>query len=169
MEQKNIKLIHIDWDGPYKLSEILSLTDEVSDYGVYQIYGSHNVYGSNVLLYIGKADRQTIGKRLSQELWWWSTSDPINLQIYCGRLAGEFTPTDNQWSEEIDLAEKLLINVHKPAYNTQNLIPILDESLRNIHILNWGYYRDLLAEISGLRWTSALDTMEYNVYKYLQK
>lgn len=166
MEHKNMKLIHIDWDGPYKLSELNTITDEETDYGIYQIYGSHNIYGNNVLLYIGKADRQTIGKRISQENWWWNTSDPNNLQIYCGRIAGEATPTENQWSEEIDLAEKLLINVHKPAYNTQNLISIPDEKLQNIHILNWGYYRDLLAEVSGLRWTSTLDNMDYDVYRY---
>lgn len=94
------------------------------------------------------------------------TSDPNNLQIYCGRLAGEVTPTETQWSKEIDLAEKLLINVHKPAYNTQNLITIPDERLQNIHILNWGYYRDLLPEVSGLRWTSTLDNMDYDIYRY---
>lgn len=166
MEHKKIKLIHIDWDGPYKLSELSKITDSETDYGVYQIYGNHNVYGNNTLLYIGKADRQTIGKRISQENWWWSTSDPNNLQIYCGRLAGENTPTEDQWSEEIDLAEQLLINVHKPAYNTQNLISIPDEKLQNIHILNWGYYRDHLAEVSGLRWTSTLDNMDYDIFRY---
>ncbi|MGF7014621.1 hypothetical protein HNR27_001981 [Ornithinibacillus bavariensis] len=59
-----------------------------------------------------------------------------------------------------------MINVHKPAYNTQNLITIPDERLQNIHILNWGYYRDLLPEVSGLRWTSTLDNMDYDIYRY---
>lgn len=27
MEHKKIKLIHIDWDGPYKLSELSRITD----------------------------------------------------------------------------------------------------------------------------------------------
>lgn len=166
MEHRNMKLIHIDWDGPIKLSELSKITDSEFDYGIYQIYGSHNVYGSNTLLYIGKADRQTIGKRISQEHWWWNTSDPNNLLVYIGRLAGETTPDEYQWSDEIDLAEKILINVHKPAYNTQNLITIPDEKLQNIHILNWGYYRDLLPEVSGLRWTSTLDNMDYDVYRY---
>ncbi len=161
-----MKLIHIDWDGPFKLSEITNITDIEIDYGVYQIYGSHIVYGGDTLLYIGKADRQTIGKRISQEHWWWDTNDPNNLQIYIGRLAGETTPSDNQWSEEIDLVEKLLINVHKPSYNTQNLITIPDQRLQNIHILNWGYYRDLLAEVSGLRWSTTLDNMDYDIYRY---
>ncbi|WP_209124457.1 hypothetical protein [Alkalihalobacillus sp. BA299] len=161
---KNMELIHIDWEGHFHLDELHILTDEEKDYGFYSIYGKHPVYGSNVLLYIGKADLQTIGKRVSQENWW-DTNDSNNLQIYIGRLAGEFTPSEEKWSKEIDLAEKLLIYVHKPAYNSKNLTSIPEQDLKNIHILNWGCYRDLLPEISGLRWTSALDHMEYEVYK----
>lgn len=69
------------------------------------------------LLYIGKADRQTLGKRISQEHLWWNTSDPNNSHVYIGRLAGETTPDEYQWSDEIVLAEKLLIKAHKPADN----------------------------------------------------
>lgn len=86
--------------------------------------------------------------------------------MYIGRLAGETTPDEYQWTDEINLVEKLLINGHKPAYNTQNLISIPDERLENLHILNWGYYRDLLAEVSGLKWTSTLEDMVYDVYRY---
>lgn len=58
MEHRDIKLIHIDWDGPFKLTEIDTITDDETDYGIYQIYGSHSVYSGNILLYIGKADKQ---------------------------------------------------------------------------------------------------------------
>ena len=60
----NGEIIHIDWDGPYRIEEINELNDEKKDYGIYQIYGTHPVYGSNVLLYIGKADQQTFGARI---------------------------------------------------------------------------------------------------------
>ncbi|MGF7014622.1 hypothetical protein [Ornithinibacillus bavariensis] len=82
MQYKNMRLIHIDWDGPFILAELNTITDNEIDYGIYQVYGSHNVYGSNTLLYIGKADRQTIGKRISQEQWWWNykrSKQPTNL------------------------------------------------------------------------------------------
>ena len=137
METYNCTLIQIDWTGPYLLRDIGELTDVQKDYGIYQIYGKHPVYGSNVLLYIGKADIQTIGKRISQENWW-DTNDSTVLTIYAGRLAGEGVPNENQWSNEIDLAEKLLIYVHKPAYNSKNLNNIPDKELQNVHILNWG-------------------------------
>jgi hypothetical protein len=163
VENHNSKLIQIAWDGPYYLKDLNDLKDEQKDYGIYQIYGKHPVYGSNVLLYIGKADYQTIGKRISQENWW-DTNDSMVLTIYVGRLSGERVPNEAQWSKEIDLAEKLLIYVHKPAYNSKNLNNIPDKELQDIHILNWGSYRDLLPELSGLRWTTKLDSLNYEVY-----
>jgi hypothetical protein len=30
----------------------------------------------------------------------------------------------------------------------------LATELRDVHVLNWGYHRDLLPEVSGLRWAS---------------
>ncbi|MBS4220082.1 GIY-YIG nuclease family protein [Bacillus sp. FJAT-49711] len=164
MEIRTIKLIQIDWQGPFSLDELNQLNDIYHDYGIYQIYGKHTVYGKDVLLYIGKADQQTIGKRVSQENWW-DTNDSGHLKIYAGRLAGESTPEEDMWSKEIELAEKLLINVHKPAYNSKSLSSIPDFELQDIHILNWGDYRDLLPEVSGLRWTSKLDHVEYDTYR----
>jgi hypothetical protein len=140
------------------------LTDDSKDYGLYQIYRKHPVYRSGVLLYIGKADLQTIGKRISQENWW-DTNDSNTLMIYAGRLAGEITPDEEEWSKEIDLAEKLLIYVHNPAYNSKNLMSIPDTDLHDVHILNWRDYRDLLPEVSGLRWTTKLDNLKYDFYR----
>ena len=56
--------IHIDWVGSHTLEEVKQLTN-TDDYGVYQIYGSHPIYGSNVLLYIGKAERQVLSQSYS--------------------------------------------------------------------------------------------------------
>ncbi|MGG3691771.1 hypothetical protein [Heyndrickxia ginsengihumi] len=165
MQDRKIEIIQIDWEGLYTLEELNLLINDSQDYGIYQIYGKHLVYGKDVLLYIGKADKQTIGKRISQENWC-NTNDSKHLKIYAGRLAGESTPKEEFWSKEIDLAEKLLISVHKPAYNSKSLSLLRDSELQDIHILNWGDHRDLLPEVSGLRWTSKLDTMVYDIYRY---
>ena len=61
-------VIHVQWDGPFTLEQILELNDDF-DYGVYQVYGSHPIYGSDVLLYIGKASQQTFSVRIKQEQW----------------------------------------------------------------------------------------------------
>ncbi|MCU4992382.1 hypothetical protein OCF10_26240 [Bacillus cereus] len=124
------------------------------------------MYGNDVLLYIGKADFQTIGQRISQENWP-DTSDSNNTKIYVGRFYGSKNPTETEWSVEIDLAERLLIYVHKPAYNSESISSLKDLKFQDIHILNWGNYRSLLPEISGLRWTSKLDDLVFEMYKWV--
>ncbi|GGH73228.1 hypothetical protein JOD43_000025 [Pullulanibacillus pueri] len=161
----NTDLIQIQWEGPYKLIDLVTIRNEEYDYGLYQIYGKHPIYGSNVLLYIGKADSQTFGIRISQENWV-DTNDSNNISIYVGKLHGEGTPSEEQWSKEIDLAERLLIYVHKPAYNARSVSSFPNTKLQSIHILNWGDHRDLLPEVSGLRYTSKLDHFEYKPYKW---
>lgn len=110
-------LIQIQWDGPYKLADLSSLKDEETDYGIYQIYGKHIVYGENVLLYIGQANQQTFGTRIMQHSYWFED----DFSIYVGRLSASNAPTDDIWEDEINLAESLLIYVHSPAYNTMNI------------------------------------------------
>ena len=161
-------LIQIHWEGSYKLTELSTLMNATTDYGIYQIYGKHPVYGSDVLLYIGKADYQTLGKRISQENWL-DTNDSNNTKIYVGRLHGPHNPINDIWSKEIDLAERLLIYAHKPAYNARSISSLLDAELHNIHILNWGHHHDLLPELSGLRWTSTLDYLEYKTYEWVEE
>lgn len=160
-----VTLIQIEWEGSYKLSELPQLTNEETDYGIYQVYGWHPVYGNDVLLYIGKAAYQTLGKRISQEDWLY-TNDSNNHKIYIGRLHGSQPLTDEIWSTYIDLAERLLIYTHKPAYNSKSIASLPDKELQDIHVINWGHYRALLPEVSGLRWTSKLALEEYKVFRY---
>jgi len=149
------KIIHVQWDGPSS-SEKLGELQGSTDCGVYQIYGGHPVYGSDVLFYIDKASAQTVGDRIAQEGWEFNR-DGKRVQVYVGRLSGAFTPSDEEWETDIDLVESLLIYGHAPAYNSKNIKSIADEELRHVHVLNWGTHRDLLAEVSGGRWTSLYD------------
>ncbi|GAA3403267.1 hypothetical protein ACFFNY_06315 [Paenibacillus hodogayensis] len=160
------KHVHIYWEGPFTLEQMVEIQDNTRDYGLYQIYGGHPVYGSNVLLYIGKADRQTFGTRISQENWIVNRNAGA-LNIYIGRLAGQQQPTDDEWSREIALAEKILIFAHAPACNSQFISLTNEEGLESIHILNWGSHRDLMAEVSGRRWTSKYQNEIHQVYKYV--
>lgn len=163
------QIIHIEWEGPFHLCDLDAgaLDDSSRDYGLYQVYGAHTVYGSDVLLYIGKADRQTFNTRLKQEKWDLN-KDAKSLSIFVGRVAGYQVPTNQSWSDEITLAEKLLIFAHAPARNSQNIQDIPGLELKNIHVLNWGCFRSLLPEVSGARWTLRYfdDFQEelYNVY-----
>jgi hypothetical protein len=162
-----MKIIHIDWDGPYSLEgELNKINNNEIDYGIYQIYGTHPIYGSDKLIYIGKADFQTFGVRIRQERWLWN-SDPKTVKIYIGRLAGTPEISLEDWSAEINKAERLLIYSHAPAYNSSNILTLgHEEGLLDVHILNWGRYRDLLPEVSGARWTYKHDEDVYELYKY---
>ncbi|WP_078183723.1 hypothetical protein [Bacillus wiedmannii] len=53
METTKTSLIQILWDGPYNITDLVKLKNEETDYGIYQIYGNHPIYGNDVLLYIG--------------------------------------------------------------------------------------------------------------------
>jgi len=160
MEVVNGHLIQIRWDGPYRLTELSSLNDVKTDYGVYQIYGKHTVYGENVLLYIGQANQQTFGTRIMQHSYWFED----DFSIYIGRLNASNTPKDDIWTEEINLAESLLIYVHTPAYNTMNINSINYSKLENIHILNLGRFKNLLPELSGIRWVKKLYELD-DIYR----
>lgn len=141
--------IHIEWQTGIPLEDAYGL-NAPEDYGVYQIYGSHPVYGSNVLLYIGKARDQTFGTRLRQHDRWQYNQDCENVRVYTGRICST-DPNDKDWEDMIDSAEKLLIYTHQPACNSSNILTVKDINM-NVHIFNWLSYGMLLPEVSAYRY-----------------
>jgi len=140
---KSVTIIHLQWDGPFTWTTKDTLTGP-TDYGIYQVYGCHSVYGVDTLLYIGKASDQTFAQRLRQEWQWREHQDFQRLSVYLGRCHGwNGTPPDNVWSDEIDHAEKLLILAHRPAWNARMEINRDDSRLEDTHVLSWGNYRSL--------------------------
>lgn len=154
--------IHIDWDGPYKWSDIKAgkALREPADYGVYQIYGGHPVYGGSALLYIGLAAEARFGDRISAEDRWPDNRDAGRIEVHVGRLLQPPIPSRDDWKQQIRLAERLLIYAHSPAMNTQKNLSTLEAHLRDVHVLNWGKHRDLLPEVSGARWSSLHDELK---------
>ncbi len=151
-------VIHLEWDGPHRLDAITSLVGP-TDYGRYQIYGGHPVYGNSALLYIGLAAGQHFGERAPQETQWTYNRDAGRIEVYVGRVSGTKTPDDAAWDRQIRLAERLLIFAHSPPMNTQKSLARLEPDLRSVRVLNWARHRDLLPEVSGERWTSRYDDM----------
>ncbi len=156
--------IHIFWEGPFTLNEIESKKSTDLDYGVYQIYGHHPLYGSGSLLYIGQAKFRPFGVRVPEERWD-DRPDPENTQVYIGRLAGRNQVTNEEWDALIDQVEKLLIYAHKPALNTQNTKSLPEDVVLGTRVYNWGSHRDLFPEVSGNRFTSRFDHItEAHIY-----
>ena len=176
--------IRIEWDGDYSLQDIgyskkddgyslkkVKLNNEAIDFGIYQIYGFHPVYGDNVLLYIGQANFQTFAKRISQENWE-SNADSQNIQIYVGRLFAKEQPSFKKWEELINKAEKMLIYAHSPAMNSSNIANItkdkaLLKEFEKVRIFNYDNCRSLMPEISGDLWVKDFDDYSgvFNVKK----
>ena len=150
-----MRIINIEWSGPHSIGNALEAITPDTCFGIYQVYGPHPIYGSPQLLYIGKASDRTFSTRLPEHGWVHGTRDVSQVSIYLGRLCGSATPDNDTWSEEIALAERLLIYAHFPPYNTQKWAAGSDPAIREVHVLNWKQHRDLLPEVSGLRWYEA--------------
>ncbi|MCW1885623.1 hypothetical protein OKA04_12865 [Luteolibacter flavescens] len=157
-------IIHIDWSGPYSLDDVAKFNGP-EDWGVYQIYGSHPVYGSGALLYIGKTESDPSGfaGRVPRSAGWSHLNpDSARIEIYLGRLFGLTMPDNATWERYIGYAERLLIYAHTPARNLRwELIPS-DPDLFRVHVVNWRQYRDLLPEVSGAKWTDRFDDVPYD-------
>ncbi len=125
------KDINIWWEGPFSPEAVVDNKIDSNKYdntadkiGLYQIYGTHPLYGNDVLLYIGRTrDNNGFASRLNNR---WETtynSDNENVKIYLGRI---FTDTENNLTieeeyKQIEYAEVLLINAMKPALNSSNI------------------------------------------------
>lgn len=159
MKTIEIQIINLFWEGPYSYDQILDM-DGLSDYGIYQIYGTHSVYGSDTLLYIGRANDQTFKSRFSQsdrqhmdDIW---SDNTVSIRIHTGRihvLNGEEPLGNSEWGKQIDFAERLLIAANSPAYNAQGVWGLKEEETQyeDYLVLSWGAYGCLMPEVSGAR------------------
>ncbi len=136
--------IEINWQGPFKIDETEKLNTNI-DFGIYQIYGTHNIFGPNSLLYIGKACDQYFSTQISQHKTWLE-KEYSQIEIYIGRLGGIINRNDEKWTQDIDEAERLLIYYSSPPYNTQNLNDYgqIEETL----VLNFGKKNRIPMEVS---------------------
>ena len=114
--------IEICWYGPLTVEEVKKdFNDQDKDYGLYQVYGTHNISGPDTLLYIGRTTEQPFASRLSQHQNDWLESEYSNVQVYIGRLGGLENVDDDTWVQQIKNAEGLLIYHCAPPYNSSGL------------------------------------------------
>ena len=155
--------INIHWRGPHSYEDVRGMDGE-ADRGLYQIYGTHPVYGAGTLLYIGRTWENTFRERFSDheklgklaDLQWESNS--FQWRIHTGRVhlpEADSRPGKEALSERVEMAEHLLICAHWPAWNSQHLIWLRSEPrYHGLHVLNWGQHGLLLPEVSGARFTN---------------
>ena len=147
MPIRTIETIELKWDGPLNTEQLKELTSEI-DYGIYQVYGTHNVLGDNTLLYIGIACDQPFSVRFAQHAEWFQ-HEISDLQIYVGRVGGAAQPpNDQEWTNSIKTAERLLIYFCSPPYNSQHLNGY--GTLTDKVVLNFGKKNRIPFEVSTL-------------------
>jgi hypothetical protein len=150
--------INIWWEGPFNIDDILENKINKEKYentadriGIYQIYGTHPLYGSDKLLYIGRTkNKNGFQRRLNKRWVIENGQDSENIKIYLGTIFSDFEDISEKEENFIDKAEVLLINALKPAFNSSN-IQSADKKLieQNYVIYNHNNYRDIYPILSS--------------------
>jgi hypothetical protein len=147
-----IEEIKIFWEGPFKINDILedkidkSYSVSANDMGLYQVYGTHPLYGSNVLVYIGRTKNKKGFKSRLKDRWVVENgSDTENVQIYLGTIFSDNEKIEAKNIDKmIEKSEVLLINAMKPAYNSSNIQSANEDFIKDNFILhNEGNYRNI--------------------------
>lgn len=140
--------IEIEWKGPFSLRKVINDFDDYGqaptygkDFGLYQIYGKHILYGEKTLLYVGKTTERTFSRRFkNHQHWLLEDQDEKDIHIYLGRIYNSKRHSEKDkwksWKEDVGDAERILIYKYSPNYNGRELskIPILhQQKLRLVH------------------------------------
>ena len=162
---ESLDLIEIAWDGPLPVEDVVSRMHGGADYGIYQLYGTHNVLGPDALLYIGKAQGRPFGQRIREHRDEWVEWEPSVVEVYLGRLGSTVAMTKELWSEweaKIAHAERLLIYFCAPPYNSSGLrsLPEMPATI----VLNHKRRHRLPLEVSTLLATTKIDTPTWKVF-----
>jgi hypothetical protein len=151
----NIDVFHLTWERICWDDFTPDKYMNKEDYGLYQVYGTHPVYGEDKLLYIGKAQLQTFGVRLSQHWDFDVNYFPQFSRIHLGRFILRDSITYETWGDAIDKIEKTLILANCPAFNAESIKGLLDSKVvGNFIVLNWGDYGSILSETSSLKYSN---------------
>lgn len=147
---KEVRTIHVCWERHDLNKEIIEKLNAPDHFGLYQIYGDHPVYGENKLLYIGKANDLKFSQRLTNR---WEFVETIlrPTRLHIGRLYYSDDCNNENWYKYIDIAERILIKAHCPAYNSKEIKGLLKTQDENFIVMNWDDYGALLTEVSSLR------------------
>jgi hypothetical protein len=147
------QIIQILWDGPFAISDVLKFNGP-PDKGLYQVYMYHPLYG-DCLVYIGLTNTSFAARISAHKYEAGSDSDRKRVNYYVGRLIGAQTPLEEQWVDEVQKAEMLLIHSHAPAYNSTNIEALARPTrVEDVRVLNWGNCRSLQREVSGRMWSA---------------
>lgn len=145
INDEQLRSVTVEWTGPFKIDQVLEMTGK-DDYGVYQIYGHHIIFGEASLLYIGETN-QTFGRRFSGHNHEWLQEEE-GVFIHVGRIVSDYDEYDRK--QLIKDTEALTIYWHSPPYNSNNIDKYKG---RLLEVVNTGEYGKLQREyVSSARY-----------------
>ena len=154
-KKNNYASVTVEWEGCLCLEEVLKLDDMDKDLGVYQIYGTHIIFGKKALLYIGKTD-QTFSQRFRYEHVGWLKEEE-DVSIHVGRivkvdqtLKRDISPCDLR--KIIKDTEALTIKRHSPPYNSDNIGTYNGQRLEVVNQGEYGSLEDRYKSRDRKRW-----------------
>ena len=137
-----MQTVRVEWEGPLTVDKVLKLRDQNRDFGLYQIYGRHIIFGLNSLLYVGSTNA-TFSQRLRNHDVEW-LADEESVFIHIGRINREDYKADRR--QVIKDTEALTIYWHSPPYNSRNIGTYNGQRLR---VVNRGKCGSLDIEFSS--------------------
>ena len=147
----------VRWDGPFTWDDSRNHTRD--DHVLYALYGTHPLYGRDVLLYIGQS-RAGVRNRLNKHAAWvGDEADEVTVRLGSIGLFRSWTkwsadaPYETAGKPTVDGIEALLIAAHQPGYNSQNKAQI--RKAKGIRLFNTGRSGSLLPEVSYGYWIGA--------------
>ena len=161
-----VDVLELIWTGPHSPEWVIQHCTKGSDHGIYQVYGTHAVLGSDALLYIGKAQDSNFSARIGTHNEHWFDWEPNALDVYLGRFGSTVRMTESRWSEwgdEIDRAERLLISQCTPPYNSK-LISGPGTLRVETLVLNHKRRHRLPFALSSFAYTSKVGEASWRIY-----
>ena len=170
--KSEIDIIEIEWEGPLPMKYVETKLNRAWDCGVYQIYGTHTIFGPDSLLYIGKA-RDCFAERIPAHIEWtdWE-SRPV--RVYVGRLGGGKGTEDmgdksrwGEWTTMINAAEKLLIYYTSPPYNSSGIrnLSLVTPTL----VINYKHRNRLPYAVTNWEWIHETDSEAWKKWRVFGK
>jgi len=147
----NERPLRVRWQLPCARADVAKKSGD-DDYGMYQIYGHHVVFGPGALLYIGIAVDRPFAARFSEHASWLDSESDVLVRL--GRIEREEYKDDAEWENLLRDLEALTIYWHSPPYNSKNIVSYNRNPLR---VQNWGDRGRLLPEYSS-HWQPARPT-----------
>lgn len=145
------KIYDVYWEGPFPWEERRKRAKP--HHVLYALYGSHHLYGRDVLLYIGMSNK-SVRDRYPGTTWVDDEYDAVTIRLasvgpFSGWREWELSGNYQRPSRDlVDEIEALLIYSHQPPYNSQKKQNL--SKAKGLRLFNSGRSGQLFPEVSYL-------------------